>query len=280
MRLCEKSRRSLSLHSFGKPIAAAPFFPTMSGRRQLARLARALHAARASAGGAVLDAAGNGGVPTTQGAAGHTWRPALQPALTRGFAAAGSDLPADGGGRPVSPGSNKDRAAETQAGPPPPTTPQPHWLQRLLPASAWPYAELARLDKPAGTAMLLWPCWWSIALAAPAGNLPDPHLLALFGVGAVLLRGAGCTINDWWDRDVDRLVARTATRPLARGAVTPTAAAAFATAQLLAGLGILVQLNPYSIALGAASLPLVAGYPLAKRVTDWVRGWNVRGLIE
>jgi 4-hydroxybenzoate polyprenyltransferase len=120
--------------------------------------------------------------------------------------------------------------------------------------------------------MLLWPCWWSIALAAPPGAPPDGRLLALFAGGALLLRGAGCTVNDLWDRKLDKKVARTANRPLARGAVSPRGAVAALAAQLTAGLAILTQLNPFSIALGAASLPLVVAYPLAKRVTDWVRG--------
>ncbi len=76
-----------------------------------------------------------------------------------------------------------------------------------------------RLDKPIGTWLLAWPCFWSIALAAPAGHLPDLYTTALFGVGSVLLRGAGCTINDLWDRDLDKQVARTKTRPLAAGNV-------------------------------------------------------------
>ena len=73
-----------------------------------------------------------------------------------------------------------------------------------------------------GTWLLLWPCFWSIALAAPPGSLPSPSLLALFGTGAILLRGAGCTINDLWDRDLDIRVARTKSRPLASGALTVT----------------------------------------------------------
>ena len=128
---------------------------------------------------------------------------------------------------------------------------------------------------PSGTFMLLWPCWWSIALAAPPGAPPDGRLrvpYALFAGGALLLRGAGCTVNDLWDRKLDKKVARTANRPLARGAVSPRGAVAALAAQLTAGLAILTQLNPFSIALGAASLPLVVAYPLAKRVTDWVRG--------
>ena len=132
-----------------------------------------------------------------------------------------------------------------------------------------PYAKLVRLDRPAGVYLLAWPCFWSIALAAPAGALPDPTLLGLFGVGSFLLRGAGCTINDLWDRDIDKLVARTRNRPIASGAISPTRAVAFLGAQLTLGLGVLLQLNEFSVALGAASLPLVAAYPLMKRVTNW-----------
>lgn len=81
-----------------------------------------------------------------------------------------------------------------------------------------------RLEKPIGTWLLAWPCFWSIALAAPPGSLPDLRLLALFGAGAVLLRGAGCTVNDLWDRELDRQVERTRSRPLAAGTVTPVQA--------------------------------------------------------
>ena len=73
----------------------------------------------------------------------------------------------------------------------------------------------------AGTWLLAWPCFWSIALAAPPGSLPDTRLLALFGAGALLLRGAGCTVNDLWDRDLDAKVERTRSRPLASGQITP-----------------------------------------------------------
>ncbi|EFN55161.1 hypothetical protein CHLNCDRAFT_9858, partial [Chlorella variabilis] len=137
------------------------------------------------------------------------------------------------------------------------------------PQSWVPYAQLMRLEKPIGTWLLAWPCLWSICLAAPPGTSPDLRLMALFGLGAVLLRGAGCTINDLWDRELDRRVERTRGRPLAAGAVTPAQAVAFLAAQLSAGLAILVQLNPYSQLLGASSLALVAAYPLMKRVTGW-----------
>jgi 4-hydroxybenzoate polyprenyltransferase len=97
------------------------------------------------------------------------------------------------------------------------------WLDRL-PRSWLPYAQLMRLEKPIGTWLLAWPCFWSIAIAAPPGTPPDLRLLALFGAGAVLLRGAGCTVNDLWDRDLDKQVERTRGRPLAAGAVTPAQA--------------------------------------------------------
>ena len=99
--------------------------------------------------------------------------------------------------------------------------------------------------------------------------LPDAPLLAVVGVGALVMRGAGCTINDIWDRDIDRQVARTKSRPLASGALTVPQAVAALAAQLALGLGVLCQLNHASVLLGAASLPLVALYPYMKRVTNW-----------
>ncbi|UPQ98388.1 4-hydroxybenzoate octaprenyltransferase [Chloropicon primus] len=143
-----------------------------------------------------------------------------------------------------------------------------HWTSRL-PPSVSPYAKLMRLDKPIGSWLLAWPSFWSIALAANPGSLPDLHMIALFGSGAVLLRGAGCTINDLWDRDLDSKVERTRQRPLAAKEVSPAAAVAFLGAHLSLGLGILLQLNNFSQLLGAASLPLVVAYPLMKRITNW-----------
>jgi 4-hydroxybenzoate polyprenyltransferase len=91
----------------------------------------------------------------------------------------------------------------------------------------------------------------------------------LFGTGALIMRSAGCTINDMWDKDFDKQVERTNKRPLASGTITYPQAWGFLAAQLSAGLGILLQLNWYSVALGASSLGLVAAYPLMKRVTYW-----------
>ncbi|KAI5057750.1 hypothetical protein GOP47_0027765 [Adiantum capillus-veneris] len=110
---------------------------------------------------------------------------------------------------------------------------------------------------------------WSIVLATPVGLLPDLKLVALFGTGAVLLRGAGCTINDLLDHDIDCKVERTKARPIACGAVTPIQGLTFLGLQLLLGLGILLQLNTFSQILGASSLLLVGTYPLFKRWTYW-----------
>jgi 4-hydroxybenzoate polyprenyltransferase len=158
----------------------------------------------------------------------------------------------------------------------PPPRPDAHtdirsdsWVDRLLPAAWRPYARLARLDRPIGVWLLLFPCWWSIALAAPAGAWPDWRLMVLFAAGAVIMRGAGCTVNDLLDRDLDAQVERTRGRPLPSGQVSPRQALLFLLAQLLAGLVILLQLRPLAIALGVASLALVAAYPLMKRVTWW-----------
>jgi len=126
-----------------------------------------------------------------------------------------------------------------------------------------------RLDRPIGTWLLLLPSLWSLSLAAPPGHLPDPYLLCLFSTGAILLRGAGCTINDLWDRDIDKQVERTKLRPIASGQITVPAAITFLGCQLTAGLGILLQLNTATQALGVSSLGLVVLYPLMKRVTGW-----------
>ncbi|KAK4268384.1 hypothetical protein QN277_025050 [Acacia crassicarpa] len=147
------------------------------------------------------------------------------------------------------------------------------WIDSYLPRQVQPYARLARLDKPIGTWLLLWPCMWSITLAAPPGHLPDFKMLTLFGCGALLLRGAGCTINDLLDRDIDTKVERTKVRPIASGLLTPFQGLCFLGFQLLLGLGILLQLNNYSRVLGASSLLLVFSYPLMKRFTFWPQAY-------
>ena len=141
---------------------------------------------------------------------------------------------------------------------------------RLTPDFALPYVQLARLDRPAGWQLLLAPCWWSAALAGDAVHRgPDLRHLLLFLIGAIAMRGAGCTYNDILDRDLDAGVARTRGRPLPSGRVSPRAAALFLAVQALVGLAALVAFNRFSIGLGLASLIVVAIYPLTKRVTSW-----------
>ncbi|XP_043268177.1 4-hydroxybenzoate polyprenyltransferase, mitochondrial [Venturia canescens] len=138
-----------------------------------------------------------------------------------------------------------------------------------LPQAVQPYMKLMRIDKPIGSWLLFWPCGWSIAMAAPAGAFPDLSMLTLFGLGAFIMRGAGCTINDMWDQDIDKKVARTKSRPLVTGEVTQMQSLVFLAGQLSIGLSILLQLNWYSVFLGASSLGLVIIYPLMKRITYW-----------
>ena len=141
------------------------------------------------------------------------------------------------------------------------------WIARL--PRAWlPFLLVARLDRPIGTWLLLLPGLWGILLVrAPVGQ--TVRLVVLFAVGSLVMRAAGCVVNDLWDRDIDRKVARTALRPLASGALRPRAAMVFLGVLLLVGLAVLLQLNRLAQGLGVASLLLVALYPLAKRVTWW-----------
>lgn len=141
------------------------------------------------------------------------------------------------------------------------------WVARWMPSALHPYIRLARLDRPIGTWLLLFPCWWAIAMAWQ--GVQDLWLFAAFGIGAMVMRGAGCTFNDIVDRDLDAQVARTRNRPLPSGQVTVRSAVLFLIFQLACGLSILLMLNPFAIAVGVASLVLVFTYPLMKRVTFW-----------
>ncbi|MBC8128730.1 MAG: 4-hydroxybenzoate octaprenyltransferase [Rhizobiaceae bacterium] len=163
--------------------------------------------------------------------------------------------------------SNEDRVADA---------PSENWVYRLLPRALWPYAQLARWDRPIGWQLLMWPCWWSAALAPQAltsgavtTGLPSIWHLMLFLVGAVAMRGAGCTYNDLVDETIDAKVARTRSRPLPSGRVSRRQAKLFLVAQALAGFLVLLQFNLFAILLGIASLGIVAVYPFLKRITDW-----------
>ncbi len=143
------------------------------------------------------------------------------------------------------------------------------WVS-FIPEGARPYILLARLDRPVGVWLLLLPGWWAVALAsggAPSMNADDWRIAGLFAVGAVIMRAAGCVINDLWDRRLDQKVERTQGRPLASGAVKPWQALVFLAFLLAAGLAILLQMSLVTVLLGFLVVPLIAVYPLMKRVT-------------
>lgn len=146
-----------------------------------------------------------------------------------------------------------------------------HWVDTRLPPWARPYARLARWERPIGWWLLLWPCWWSAALAAIAAGSPwpNPWHLVLFLIGAVAMRGAGCTFNDLVDEDIDAKVERTRSRPIPAGQVSRGQAKLFMALQALVGAAVLIQFNLFTILLGLASLLVVAIYPFMKRFTNW-----------
>ena len=143
------------------------------------------------------------------------------------------------------------------------------WVDR---APAWlrPWARLARADRPIGTWLLLFPCWWGLGLAGLAGGaLPDWRHALLFAIGAFAMRSAGCAFNDIVDRDIDARVERTRNRPLAAGTIGVKGAFAFVVGLSLVGLAVLLSFDRWSILLGLASLAPVAVYPFMKRITHW-----------
>jgi 4-hydroxybenzoate polyprenyltransferase len=146
-----------------------------------------------------------------------------------------------------------------------------NWVDTHAPQWSRPYLRLSRLDRPIGSWLLLMPCWWSAALAA--GVIRDirqlPLIIALFFVGAFVMRGAGCTWNDITDRDLDALVERTRSRPIPAGQVSVPQAAVFLVVQALIGFSVLLQFNRFAVATGIASLVIVAVYPFMKRITWW-----------
>jgi len=144
-----------------------------------------------------------------------------------------------------------------------------NWVDRYAPAYLQPYFKLSRIDRPIGTWLLLYPCWWSIALAAPDGSVPDAILFILFAIGAFIMRGAGCTLNDIADRNYDGKVERTKKRPIPSGQVSVFQAFIWLGFQCLIGLLILLQFNTFAIIVGVCSLVLVIIYPFAKRFTYW-----------
>lgn len=147
------------------------------------------------------------------------------------------------------------------------------WIERL-PEKIKPLAYLMRLDRPIGTWLLLLPALWSLVLAYKTST-SDMELrtlftfITLFSIGAIIMRGAGCIINDLWDRDLDMQVERTRFRPLASGTISIKQTFLFLIGLLLLGLLILLQMNATTIILGVLSLVFITIYPFMKRITWW-----------
>jgi 4-hydroxybenzoate polyprenyltransferase len=151
------------------------------------------------------------------------------------------------------------------------------WVE-TAPRFLRPYLQLMRLDRPIGSWLLFWPCVCGLVLGAMADERAftdwhDFYYVALFGIGTVIMRGAGCAFNDIVDRKIDAQVARTRGRPIPSGAISVPAAVIFTLLLALAGLVVLLQFNRFAVELGAASLLLVAAYPFMKRITWWPQAW-------
>ena len=155
----------------------------------------------------------------------------------------------------------------------PPNAARDNIAMRIAPARARPFLELARHDKPIGTWLLFFPCAWAFVLAITsvgASQLSMRHvgIFVLLGLGAVLMRGAGCSWNDILDRNIDKQVHRSKSRPLATGSISLTQAFAFLFAQLAVAFVVLLQFNLFTVVLALVVVPLVVFYPFAKRVTQ------------
>ncbi|MGV3491861.1 MAG: 4-hydroxybenzoate octaprenyltransferase [Devosia sp.] len=161
-----------------------------------------------------------------------------------------------------SPDKSAGRVADAQRG---------NWVDQYFPNWLKPYGRLARWDRPTPLLLLFWPCAFGLALATVAFPERGYDLIAflLFLFGAAVMRGAGCTLNDIVDADIDMKVARTRSRPIPSGQVSKREAALFLGIQLLVGFVVLVQFNWTTMLLGVSSLVLVAIYPFMKRVTWW-----------
>ncbi|MDD9841220.1 MAG: 4-hydroxybenzoate octaprenyltransferase [Alphaproteobacteria bacterium] len=143
-------------------------------------------------------------------------------------------------------------------------------LGRMIAKRLHPYIRIARFDNPIGSWLLFWPCAWGLSLASVQAQIwPSFYLLSLFGLGAVIMRGAGCVYNDLIDRNFDGQVARTKNRPLPSGQISVLHAWLFLCTLCAIGFIILIQFDIATIALGFMSLALVAIYPFMKRITWW-----------
>ena len=140
----------------------------------------------------------------------------------------------------------------------------------MLPPTLRDYAMLARIDRPIGWWLLFWPCAWGVLLA---GGEDRWDIVLWMLLGSVVMRGAGCVLNDIVDADLDKRVARTASRPIASGRVSRKSAAVWLGVLCLIGLIVLVQLRWQAQVMALCSLGLVAAYPYMKRITWWPQAW-------
>jgi 4-hydroxybenzoate polyprenyltransferase len=145
-----------------------------------------------------------------------------------------------------------------------------NWVDTRAPSWSRPYLRLARFDRPIGSWLLLMPCWWSVGLTGMrTDHFPSLWHIVLFFIGAFAMRGAGCTWNDLVDRDLDKMVERTRSRPIPSGQVSVGQATIFMVAQSLVGFVVLIQFNRFTVMCGLASLLVVVIYPFMKRITYW-----------
>jgi len=139
------------------------------------------------------------------------------------------------------------------------------WLYRLLPEKIVSYLELIRFEKPTGFLLLVWPCWFCLAML----SITDIKLYIFFFIGSFCMRSVGCIVNDYFDRFIDKKVKRTSDRPLAKGKLSLLEAFTAMSILLIFSLMILLQFNKIAIIIAAASIPLIIIYPLMKRFTYW-----------
>ena len=144
-----------------------------------------------------------------------------------------------------------------------------NFLSRVTPQKWKPYILLARLDRPIGSWLLFLPCLWAILLASNEITTSNIVILLYFGLGSIIMRSAGCVINDLWDRNIDKKVERTKRRPLASGKLSVKQAVIFLGFLLSAGFIVLLQMNIFTIILGICSVFMIIIYPLMKRFTYW-----------
>ncbi len=148
-------------------------------------------------------------------------------------------------------------------------------LVRWAPPAMRPYLRLARVDRPIGFWLLMTPCWVGLALARLQGGWvwADAALFMVLTLGAVLMRGAGCTYNDIIDKDLDASVARTADRPLAAGTISIRAAGVFLALQVLGAFALFMILPRAAQLVALGAIPIIAAYPFMKRITWFPQAW-------